>query len=91
MKQANYYFTRSLFTLIAFLSLSNAFAQENVDVNGHDVGSWFGNHWMWVVGGVIVLIVLMALTTGSSKSKTTTIQRDAAGHVKNVTTTERID
>jgi hypothetical protein len=90
MKQTNH-LTRVLFTLIVLLATGNAFAQEKVDVNGHDVGSWFGNHWMWVVGGVILLIILLSLGGSSKKSRTTTIQRDAAGHVKNVTTTERID
>jgi hypothetical protein len=91
MKQIKYHLSRVVLAFIAFLSIQNAFAQEKVDVNGHDVGSWFGNHWMWVVVGIIVLIILMALSNGSGKSKTTTIQRDAAGHVKNVTTTERLD
>jgi hypothetical protein len=90
MKQASY-FTRAVFTFIVLLSAVSTFAQEKVDVNGHDVGSWFGDHWMWVVGGVILLILLLALGGGSKKSKTTIIQRDAAGHVKNVTTTEKIN
>ncbi|RYY24638.1 MAG: hypothetical protein EOO04_12765 [Chitinophagaceae bacterium] len=65
------------------------FAQETVEINGQDVGSWFENNWIWVVGGVLLLILIIALASRGSRSrKTTTIVKDTAGNVKSVTTTE---
>lgn len=74
---------------VSMIISSPVFAQETVEINGQDVGSWFENNWIWVVGGVLLLILIIALTSRGSRSrKTTTIVKDTAGNVKSVTTTE---
>jgi len=74
-----------IFTLIS----SGLFAQETVEINGQDVGSWFERNWMWVTGAVLLLL-LIALFSGRSRKtrKTTTVVKDTYGNVKSVTTTE---
>ncbi|MEP6673536.1 MAG: hypothetical protein ABJA78_00210 [Ferruginibacter sp.] len=77
--------------LAAATLISNiASAQEKVEVNGHDVGSWFKDHWIWVAAGVLLLLLIIISAGGSSSSrrKKTTIVRDDYGKVKSVTTTE---
>jgi len=93
MKQVSNYYTKTkaFIALLILSSLQQVFAQDKVEVNGHDVGSWFANHWMWVAGGVVLLIIILLIATGgsTSKSKSTTIVKDSFGNVKSVTTTER--
>ncbi|RYZ49058.1 MAG: hypothetical protein EOP49_17195 [Sphingobacteriales bacterium] len=76
--------------VLTLISGHQAFAQENVEINGHDVGSWFANNWMYVVGGVILLLLIIILASRSSGKvrKTTTVVKDTYGNVKSVTTTE---
>jgi choline-glycine betaine transporter len=66
-------------------------AQETVEINGQDIGSWFERNWMWVTGAVVLLLILLiALSRGRSGKvrKTTTVVKDTYGNVKSVTTTE---
>ncbi len=78
----------SFFFMLMLIEI-NAFAQEKVEVNGHDVGSWFSRNWMWVTG-VVVLLLLIILFSGGSKTrrKSTTVVKDNTGDVRRVTTTE---
>ena len=78
----------SLFLMFTLVSLS-LFAQETVEINSQDIGSWFERNWMWVAGAVLLLL-LIALFSGRSKKtrKTTTVVKDTYGNVKSVTTTE---
>jgi hypothetical protein len=77
---------------VFFLLVLNVpmFAQENVEINGQDVGSWFQRNWMWVTGGVVLLLLILLLSSRSSSRarKTTTVIKDSYGNVKSVTTTE---
>jgi cell division protein FtsW (lipid II flippase) len=78
----------SLLLIFTLVSLS-LIAQETVEINSQDISSWFERNWMWVAGGVL-LLVLIALFSGRSKRtrKTTTVVKDTYGNVKSVTTTE---
>lgn len=95
MKQVSKYYTKTT-TFIALLLLSSiqyVFAQDKVEVNGHDVGSWFSNHWMWIAGGIVLLVLIILISSGGSSrrgsTKSTTIVKDSMGNVKSVTTTEK--
>jgi len=93
MKKLLFNGTRSLMTL-AFLMILNtvAFAQEKVNVNGHDVGTWFKNNWLWVAGIVVLLLLIILFSGGGgSRRKTTTVVKDNYGDVKRVTTMEEED
>ncbi|SJZ52344.1 hypothetical protein [Sediminibacterium ginsengisoli] len=58
-----------------------------VEVNGQDVGSWFGRNWMWIAG-VIVLLLIIILAGGSSRRNSrTTVVTDRNGEVRRTTTT----
>jgi len=76
-----------LFLLTPFITL---FAQQDVKVNGQDVGSWFERNWMWVAGGALVLLIIAFAGRGGNNKKrtTTTVLKDDLGNVKSVTTTE---
>jgi hypothetical protein len=93
MKQISKSYNKAMafIALIIFSSLQQVFAQDKVEVNGHDVGTWFSNHWVWVAGAVILLIIILLIATGGSRQKSTTIVKDSFGNVKSVTTTERKD
>ncbi|MEI9935107.1 MAG: hypothetical protein WDM71_09735 [Ferruginibacter sp.] len=82
---------KMLFVSAMFLIFKQvSFAQEKVNVNGHDVGTWFSRNWMWITIAIVVLLILLLSTNGGTK-KTTTIVRDNDGTVKSVTTKEEID
>jgi hypothetical protein len=92
MKQVSNYYTKAkaFIALLILSSLQQVLAQDKVEVNGHDVGSWFANHWVWVAGAVVLLIIILLIATGgSSRSKSTTVVKDSFGNVKSVTTTEK--
>lgn len=41
----------------------------NVDINKNDGGSnWYASPWVWVVGAAVFIILLVALTSGRSRS-----------------------
>jgi hypothetical protein len=92
-KISNYYNKAKALTAFLILSsLQQVFAQDKVEVNGHDVGYWFETHWVWIAGAVVLLIIILLFSAGgSSKRKSTTIVKDPMGNVKSVTTTERND
>lgn len=90
MKQPTTYTKVKAFAALAIatgLHLSAA-AQEKVEVNGKDVGTWFSNNWMWVSGVVLLLLLVIIFGGSSRRRKTTTVVRDNTGDVKKVTTTE---
>ncbi len=85
------YAQKLLLSIIAVFALQYAFAQKHVEVNGQDVGSWLGAHWIWVAVAIVILIVLLIAALGSRrgvKRRSTTVVKDAGGHVKSVTTRE---
>lgn len=50
-----------------------AFAQEksaeiNVDVNKGGGGNWYTAPWVWVVGGAVFILLLVALLRGNRRS-----------------------
>ena len=80
--------TLSFFFMLMIIQIT-AFAQEKVEVNGHDVGTWFSRNWMWITGVVVLLLLIILFSGGSrSKRKSTTIVKDNTGDVRRVTTTE---
>ena len=80
--------------MLCFYSIVS-WAQENtVTIDKQEVESWFSQNWMWVVGGVVVLILLIALFSRERRisrngtRKTTTVVKDDLGRTQSVTTTE---
>jgi hypothetical protein len=69
-------------------------AQDKIEVDTGEVKSWLEQNWIWVAGGILFLILLVALTRGSRTTRvrgtrrTTTVVKDEGGHTKSVTTTE---
>jgi len=88
---ANYTKAKAFIALLILSSLQQVLAQDKVEVNGHDVGSWFSNHWMWIAGGIVLLVLILLMGSGNSstKTKSTTVIKDDMGNVKSITTTEK--
>jgi len=79
--------------LIFMLAGIAARAQEKIEIDTEEVGSWFERNWMWVAAGVLLLLLIVVLGRSRNSSKgesrrTTTVIRDAQGNTKSVTTTE---
>ena len=58
--------TRFCFILAALLSSFTLLAQEggadiDVDINKDSGGTWYTQPWVWVVGGAIFILLLVAL------------------------------
>ena len=65
----------SLKSLFAFLILcfvqTLAFAQDkkvdvNIGTNSSSGGNWYAQPWVWIVGGAVFLLLLVALMRGNS-------------------------
>jgi cell division protein FtsW (lipid II flippase) len=66
-------------------------AQDKIQIDKEEIGSWFERHWIWVAGGLVLILIIALLSRGNSKAgsrKTTTVVKDAQGLTKSVTTTE---
>jgi hypothetical protein len=72
MKMINYSAARILCTLMLLLSTVFAFAQDkgadiNVDINKGGGGStWYTSPIVWIVGGAIFILLLVALLRGNN-------------------------
>jgi len=82
-----YYGVMILLLVAPFMTL---IAQQEVKINGRDVGSWFERNWMWVAGAAVILLIIAFAGRGNNNRKktTTTVVKDDAGRVKSITTTE---
>lgn len=83
----------SLFVVSLFATVCS-YAQESPDVkvNGQDVGSWFSRYWIWVVGAVVLLLLILIFSRGSNRRKRTdsTVTRDNFGNISSTSTTTEI-
>ena len=59
---------------IALMGTAMAFAQDgdkkvdiNVNTKTDDSGGFFASPWVWVIGGAVFIIILVALLKGNSK------------------------
>jgi hypothetical protein len=69
--------TKVYLTAMTTLVSAPTFAQEggsgkdaslDVNINTHDSGSWYSSPIVWVVGPAVFILLLIALTRGSSRS-----------------------
>jgi len=47
-----------------------AFAQDkkvDININSDKGGNWYAQPWVWIVGGAVFLLLLVALLRGNSK------------------------
>jgi len=72
MKNFKKSFSGFLAILVLCLVQTMAFAQDNggggkVDVNiTKSDGNWYAQPWVWIVGGAVFLLLLVALMRGNS-------------------------
>jgi hypothetical protein len=65
---------KAYLTLLTVLTSIVLFAQEkstqvDVDINkGSGGGNWYASPWVWIVGAAIFILLLVALTSGGSRS-----------------------
>jgi hypothetical protein len=78
--------TKIFLTVLAFFSAAIAFAQDSGSSSSSttthtETTSVAIQPWMWIVGGAVLLIILVALLSGRNRSgvsvtKTTTVDSD---------------
>ncbi len=65
------YFRLSMALMLSFVSLLS-FAQDrglDVDIDVKKDNEWYQQPWMWVIGGAIFILLLVALLRGGSAKK----------------------
>lgn len=65
-------YMKSLFALVMLSLLqTTTWAQEkaelDVNINKGNGGNWYTQPWVWIVGGAVFLLLLVALLRGNSK------------------------
>ena len=81
--------TRLLCVAILLLSAVIVHAQDQIEIDKREIGSWFERNWIWVAAGVLLIVLIALMGRGKAGSrKTTTVVKDAQGKTKSVTTTE---
>jgi hypothetical protein len=88
-QHAKYFLTAFVLALLQLPLMAQDSTAVKIDTE--QVESWFGQNWMWVAIGALVLIILIAMMSGGSRKasvKKTTIvkEEDASGVIKTTTT-----
>jgi NADH:ubiquinone oxidoreductase subunit 6 (subunit J) len=90
MKQPTIIKLRVFMTSVAlFLLQLIVNAQDKVEIDTHEVSSWFQRNWTLVAGLILILLLMVIMGRRSKRrGKSTTVISDNLGNVKKVTTTE---
>jgi len=89
MKQVikNFSFKALMSSVAMFAVNAVAFAQDQVVVTDTaGIGNWFERNWMYVAGGVLLLIILFSIGS-SRRSKSITTRETNDGLTRTTTTT----
>ena len=71
MKQFMQIVRRPMLAVLSLLMTVVAFAQDkqvDVNINTNSGGNWYAQPWVWIVGGAVFILLLVALTRSGSKS-----------------------
>jgi hypothetical protein len=65
--------TGLLTTILSVVLAVQSFAQDkgldvNIDVNKKD-SNWYQQPWVWIIGGAVFILLLVALLRGSGKKE----------------------
>ena len=68
-------------------------AQDKINIDKGEIKTWFENNWLWVVGGLVIVFLLVAALSRRAAGRlgsrrTTTVIKDEHGKTKSVVTTE---
>ncbi len=67
MKKTILFFIAALYSTIAVIAQETKKIDVNINTNkGTD--NWYATPWVWIVGGAVFILLLVALTRGSRKS-----------------------
>jgi hypothetical protein len=98
MKQVlkNLNFKAAIATLYLLLINMLVYAQDqnegSVTVDKAEVGNWFSENWMYVVGGgILLLIIVFSMGGGSKRTKTTSVRKTSDGVTQTTTSTTTVD
>ncbi len=59
-----------LFFLVTLQALAQTDKKVDVDINvGKDNSNWYQQPWVWIVGGAVFIIILVALLSGRGKKE----------------------
>ena len=89
MKQLNIKLRIFMTSAALFLLQLIVNAQDKIEIDTHEVSSWFERNWPLVAGGVLILLLLVIMGRRSNRRFiSTTKVNDSFGNIKKVTTTE---
>lgn len=64
---------RTSAVIFSFLLIGQAWAQDDkkidVDINVNKGSNWYEQPWVWVVGGAVFILLLVALLRGRGKKE----------------------
>lgn len=67
MKKITLFFIAVLYSTIAIIAQETKKIDVDITTNkGND--NWYASPWVWIVGGAVFILLLVALTRGSRKS-----------------------
>jgi len=74
MKMINNTLSKTTFLLMAFLISLMSYAQEKsadikVDIDTKKDSNWYQQPWVWVIGGAVFILLLVALLRGGNRQK----------------------
>ena len=71
MKQLVNLKAKILFTFTSMVLSVMAFAQDDkkldVDINVNKESQWYAQPWVWIIGGAVFILLLVALLRGGKK------------------------
>ena len=69
IKAFHYNAMRIVLTIVLSITTFISFAQEkgvDVDINVKKESDWYQQPWVWIVGGAVFILILVALLRGKS-------------------------
>ena len=71
MKQLVNLKSKIFFSMAGLLLTALAFAQDDkkldVDINVNKQSEWYAQPWVWIIGGAVFILLLVALLRGGKK------------------------
>jgi cell division protein FtsW (lipid II flippase) len=72
MKMLNGFKNRLVLSTVMLFSSILAFAQDkkvdvDIDVNKGNQSQWYTQPWVWIVGGAVFILLIVALTRGGKR------------------------
>ena len=67
IQKLKHFWSFVIFSLISLVSFAQEKGGADIDVNINKGGEWYQQTWVWIVGGALFVLLLVAILRGGSR------------------------